>query len=75
MCNWSLTLSGLGSLHFSTEGLMVKMESLQDCDQQTGVGKVKHRKERESSESFGTSSLQNALTNHVNVEVQADKPT
>lgn len=32
---WSLTLSGLGSLHFYAEGLMVKMESLQDCDQQT----------------------------------------
>lgn len=33
--DWSLTLSGLGSLHFSAEGLMVKMESLQNCDQQT----------------------------------------
>lgn len=31
----SLTLSGLGSLHFSAEGLMVEMESIQDCEEQT----------------------------------------
>lgn len=38
-----LTLSGFGGFHFSAEGLVVKMESLQDCDQQTGASKAEQQ--------------------------------
>ena len=42
------TFSGSGCLHFSAESLVVKMEGLQDSDQQTGVvSTTQERKKRQ----------------------------